>query len=108
MLIVDGLHHYASVAKDFFVIESYFADNAIVMSHDYSNDFPYVTSFVNELGRNPIYKSIDVLDSFIGFVKPNKALINRYLCKFNILKTRAEKRGQMYFSRAHNLYHTHL
>ena len=48
-LLVDGLHDYASVARDFKHFETFLADSALVAFHDYADYFPGVKAFVDEL-----------------------------------------------------------
>jgi hypothetical protein len=49
LLLVDGLHDYASVAGDFRHFEPWLAEGGYVAFHDYAGYFPGVVAFVNEL-----------------------------------------------------------
>jgi predicted O-methyltransferase YrrM len=55
-LLVDGLHDYASVSRDFFAFESHLAEGALVAFHDYADYFPGVTAFVDELLASDRYR----------------------------------------------------
>jgi Methyltransferase domain len=48
-LVVDGLHDYASVARDFHAFEALLPAGALVGFHDYADYFPGVRDFVDEL-----------------------------------------------------------
>lgn len=49
LLLVDGLHDYASVVQDFYTFEAWLAPGALVAFHDYADYFPGVRVFVDEL-----------------------------------------------------------
>jgi hypothetical protein len=49
LLVVDGLHDYASVAQDFCAVEAFLPPGALVAFHDYADYFPGVRRFVDEL-----------------------------------------------------------
>ena len=49
LILVDGLHDYASVAQDFHAFSDRLAPNATVAFHDYADYFPGVRRFVDEL-----------------------------------------------------------
>jgi hypothetical protein len=49
LLLVDGLHDYASVACDFYSFEASLSPGALVAFHDYAEYFPGVRSLVDEL-----------------------------------------------------------
>jgi hypothetical protein len=48
-LLVDGLHDYANVSRDFGHFERWLAPGALVAFHDYADYFPGVIAFVDEL-----------------------------------------------------------
>lgn len=58
-LLVDGLHDYASVARDFKHFEDHLADSAVVAFHDYADYFPGVMAFVDELLRGGRYVFVE-------------------------------------------------
>lgn len=49
LLLVDGLHDYASVVQDFYAFEAWLTPGALVAFHDYADYFPGVRAFVDEL-----------------------------------------------------------
>jgi predicted O-methyltransferase YrrM len=49
LLLVDGLHDYASVAQDFYTFEAWLKPGALAAFHDYADYFPGVCAFVDEL-----------------------------------------------------------
>jgi Methyltransferase domain/Glycosyl transferase family 2 len=49
LLVVDGLHDYASVAQDFHAFEGMLAPGALAAFHDYADYFPGVRRLVDEL-----------------------------------------------------------
>jgi hypothetical protein len=52
-LVVDGLHDYASVARDFYAFEASLPVDALIAFHDYADYFPGVRDFVDELLNEP-------------------------------------------------------
>ena len=48
-LLIDGLHDYTSVARDFLMLEPYLVPGALVAFHGYRPDYPGVQAFVDEL-----------------------------------------------------------
>ena len=57
-LLVDGLHDYPSVARDFHHFEPWILPGGYVAFHDYADYFPGVRSFVNELLDGNGYRKI--------------------------------------------------
>ena len=51
LLFIDGLHDYANVARDFHHFAPRLRPGAYVAFHDYGEDYPQVTTFVDELLR---------------------------------------------------------
>jgi hypothetical protein len=49
LLLLDGLHDYANVARDFYHFEPFLVEGALVAFHDYADYYPGVQAFVNEL-----------------------------------------------------------
>lgn len=49
LLLVDGLHDYANVSRDFHHFEPWLVPGAYVAFHDYADYYPGVKTFVNEL-----------------------------------------------------------
>lgn len=48
-LLVDGLHDYANVSRDFLHFEPWLQEGAYAAFHDYADYYPGVRSFVDEL-----------------------------------------------------------
>ena len=48
-LLVDGLHDYANVSRDYQHFEPHLAPGALVAFHDYADYYPGVRAFVDEL-----------------------------------------------------------
>jgi hypothetical protein len=65
LLLVDGLHDYASVALDFFTFEPCLLVGAHVAFHDYADYFPGVVSFVNELLAGGEWERVALVRSLI-------------------------------------------
>jgi Methyltransferase domain/Glycosyl transferase family 2 len=55
LLLIDGLHDYASVARDFSHFEPWLANGAYVAFHDYASYFPGVMTFVDGLLAGGVY-----------------------------------------------------
>ncbi|HYP90101.1 MAG TPA: class I SAM-dependent methyltransferase, partial [Polyangiaceae bacterium] len=49
LLVIDGLHDYASVSKDFQHFSDWVTEGGYVAFHDYADYFPGVQRFVDEL-----------------------------------------------------------
>jgi hypothetical protein len=64
-LLIDGLHDYASVARDFYRFESSLALGGYVAFHDYAAYWPGVQSFVDELIAGESFERIFCADSMI-------------------------------------------
>ena len=58
LLLIDGLHDYANVARDFLHFEPWVADRGYVAFHDYGAYFPGVTAFVDELLAVGSYRKV--------------------------------------------------
>jgi len=65
LLLVDGLHDYESVARDFRQFETHLLPNACVAFHDYADYFPGVRAFVDELIATAAYEPIGLVRSMI-------------------------------------------
>jgi predicted O-methyltransferase YrrM len=64
-LLVDGLHDYANVSRDFHHFEPWLVPGAYVAFHDYSDYWPNVKAFVNELLSGRRYERIALAASMI-------------------------------------------
>ncbi|HEY7375772.1 MAG TPA: glycosyltransferase [Polyangia bacterium] len=74
LLLVDGLHDYASVARDFHHFEAFLADPALVAFHDYADYFPGVKTFVDELLGSGRYRLVEQVASLIVLRKGQPAV----------------------------------
>ena len=64
-LLVDGLHDYASVARDFDHFEPWLATGSYVAFHDFADYFPGVRRFVREVLASGRYTEVAVVGSMI-------------------------------------------
>jgi len=74
-LLIDGLHDYANVARDFYHFEAWMKDESYVAFHDYASYFPGVVTFVDELLSGG-YHRVDSAGSMIVLQKPASLLDN--------------------------------
>lgn len=58
LLLIDGLHDYASVARDFFHLAPWVAAGGLVAFHDYAGYYPGVVAFVDELLADGGYRKV--------------------------------------------------
>lgn len=58
LLLIDGLHDYPNVLKDFSHFEGFLVDGALIAFHDYAEYFPGVPAFVDELVASGRYEAI--------------------------------------------------
>jgi hypothetical protein len=65
LLIVDGLHDYPSVARDFWQFADLLNTGGCVAFHDYADYYPGVQAFVDELLQTKTYRKIQRADSLI-------------------------------------------
>jgi hypothetical protein len=64
-LLIDGLHDYASVERDFTHFDSFLADSALAAFHDYADYYAGVKTFVDELLRSDRYELVAKASSLI-------------------------------------------
>jgi hypothetical protein len=69
LLLIDGLHDYANVAKDFAHFDPWVADRGYVAFHDYAGYFPGVVVFVDELLTKGRYRRVALAGSLIVLQK---------------------------------------
>ena len=55
-LLIDGLHDYPNVLRDFSHFEPHLAESALIAFHDYAEYFPGVPAFVDELSASGRYE----------------------------------------------------
>jgi len=79
MLLIDGLHDYANVARDFSHFEPCVADGGYVAFHDYAGYFPGVVAFVNELLTSGGYDRVALAKSLIVLRKQGARLDDRFV-----------------------------
>jgi glycosyltransferase involved in cell wall biosynthesis/predicted O-methyltransferase YrrM len=65
LLLIDGLHDYLSVARDFYHFEPWLAAGGYVGFHDYADYFPGVMAFVDELTGTKSYRKISKVRSLV-------------------------------------------
>jgi predicted O-methyltransferase YrrM len=64
-LLVDGLHDYGNVSRDFRHFEPWLVEGAYVAFHDYADYWPGVKAFVNELLGGGHYERVALAASLI-------------------------------------------
>jgi hypothetical protein len=75
LLLIDGLHDYAHVARDFFHFEPWLLPGGYVAFHDYAPYFPGVKTFVDELLGTADYQIIHSERSMIVLRKQPHAVV---------------------------------
>ena len=65
LLLIDGLHDYASVSRDFYHFEPWLAEGGYVVFHDYAGYFPGVVAFVDTLVAGGSYRRVALAGSLI-------------------------------------------
>ncbi len=65
VLVIDGLHDYVNVARDFRHFESFVRQGGIVLFHDYADYFPGVRGFVDELLDTGAYQKVACVRSLM-------------------------------------------
>ncbi|MEY2936461.1 MAG: hypothetical protein RL033_7210 [Pseudomonadota bacterium] len=69
LLLIDGLHDYPSVLRDFTHFEGFLVDGGLVAFHDYTDYFPGVPAFVDELSASGRYETVARAKSLIALRK---------------------------------------
>ena len=64
-LLIDGLHDYLNVSRDFSHFEPWLAVGAHIAFHDYVGYFPGVVAFVDELVVSGKYERISCVGTMI-------------------------------------------
>jgi Methyltransferase domain/Glycosyl transferase family 2 len=57
-LLIDGLHDYFNVSRDFHHFEKWIVPGGLIAFHDYANYYPGVKTFVNELLTRGDYEKL--------------------------------------------------
>ncbi len=65
LLLIDGLHDYANVARDFHHFERWVLPGGYIAFHDYASYYPGVQSFVNEVLATGHYRQVALVRSMI-------------------------------------------
>lgn len=65
VLLIDGLHDYSSVSKDFCHFSQWITRGGYILFHDYAHYFPGVKAFVNELLATGTYQKVQLVDSLM-------------------------------------------
>jgi glycosyltransferase involved in cell wall biosynthesis/predicted O-methyltransferase YrrM len=66
LLVVDGLHDYANVARDFYRFAAHIVAGGYVLFHDYAPYYPGVQTFVDELLAAGRYRKLAQAGSLIA------------------------------------------
>jgi len=65
ILLIDGLHDYTNVARDFFQFEPWVVAGGAIAFHDYADYYPDVKSFVNEILSSGRYRRVHCAGSLM-------------------------------------------
>ena len=74
LLLVDGLHDYTNVARDFFHFEQHVVPGGLVAFHDYADYYPGVKAFVNEVLATGFYQRVAIAASLIVVQKVSEGI----------------------------------
>ncbi len=69
LLLIDGLHDYLNVARDFQHFERWVAPGGYIAFHDYADYYPGVKRFVNELLAAGRYRKVECVNSLMVVCK---------------------------------------
>jgi len=72
LLVIDGLHDYANVARDFFHYEPHLSEEALIVFHDYQDYFPGVKAFVQERIQEEPYQKIALVEGLFVMAKRSR------------------------------------
>lgn len=64
-LIIDGLHDYPHVARDFWEFSPHVVSGGFIAFHDYADYYPGVKALVNEILVSGLYEKIHLADSLM-------------------------------------------
>jgi glycosyltransferase involved in cell wall biosynthesis len=70
LLLIDGLHDYLNVSKDFFHFSDWVVSGGYIAFHDYADYFPGVKAFVHELLEIGNYRKVCLVKSLLVVQKP--------------------------------------
>jgi Methyltransferase domain len=77
LILIDGLHDYASVSRDFHHFAPHLVDGAYVAFHDYGSYFPGVAVFVDELLTIGAYRKVGAAGTMVVLRKQVPAKYQR-------------------------------
>ena len=75
LLLIDGLHDYVNVARDFYHFEPWVVNGGYVAFHDYAEYYPGVKAFVNELLASGQYRKVQCAQSLMIVKKQTMAAL---------------------------------
>lgn len=64
-LLIDGLHDYANVSRDFHHFEGWVVPGGLIAFHDYADYYPGVKTFVNEILRTRDFAQVHLARSLM-------------------------------------------
>jgi len=64
-ILIDGLHDYANVSRDFLHFEHWISNGGFIAFHDYGNDFPGVKAYVDQLLSSSHYFKVGYVRNMI-------------------------------------------
>jgi predicted O-methyltransferase YrrM len=73
LLLIDGLHDYVNVARDFYHYEQWVVPGGHILFHDYADYYPGVKAFVNEVLTSHRYRKVDCVRSLMVVQKSEDA-----------------------------------
>jgi predicted O-methyltransferase YrrM len=74
-LLIDGMHDYVNVARDFYKFEPWLGPGSCVAFHDYAPYYPGVVKFVDQLMADGIYRRASNVSSLVVLQRPVAAPI---------------------------------
>jgi hypothetical protein len=83
LLLIDGLHDYANVARDFFHFEPWMVAGGYVAFHDYADYYPGVKAFVNEILGSGRYEKVHCAGSLVIVKKQTMIESSYHIMKSN-------------------------
>jgi len=92
LLLIDGLHDYASVARDFHHFETSVTPGGLVAFHDYAPYWPGVKTFVDELLAGGCYEKVSSAGSMMVVQKVSQAKVNAAAVRVSPM---TERRGHI-------------
>ncbi len=77
LLVIDGLHDYLNVSRDFFSFEDHLRSGGLAAFHDYADYFPGVRAFVDELVGTRTYTPVARAGSMVVLRKETGRITTR-------------------------------